>query len=118
MVSNEVFGCGRAYKLLSPEDNINCVGKPFSTVRIVILDSWGNVAPMNVKGDIFLGGPQMFHGYLNQPDLTEKTRLNHPYLGCLYRTGDVGYLDSSRNLIFCGRRDHQVKFNGQLLNCQ
>lgn len=79
----------------------------------MILDNWGNVAPMNVKGDIFLGGPQMFHGYLNRPDLTEMTRLNHAYLGCLYRTGDVGYLDSSQNLIFCGRRDHQVKFNGQ-----
>lgn len=68
---------------------------------------------MNVKGEIFLGGPQMFQGYLNRPDLTEMAHLNHAYFGSLYRTGDLGYLDSSRNVIFCGRRDHQVKFNGQ-----
>lgn len=87
-------------------------------MRIVILDKWGIFAPMNVKGDIFLGGPQMFHGYLNRPDLTEMTCLNHANLGRLYRTGDVGYLDSSRNLIFCVRRDHQVKFNGQRIELE
>lgn len=68
-------------------------------------------------GELWLGGPCVGLGYLNNPDETTKRFRQDPlsdgYRSILYRTGDLVTLDrSTGELRFRGRADNQVKLRG------
>lgn len=89
------------------------VGKPMPCAAVLIIDQFGNLGPTFVRGEICIGGVQLFSGYQSQEDLTNRAHFDHSRYGRLYRTGDLGFYDASGNIIFCGRRDKQTKVNGQ-----
>lgn len=63
-------------------------------------------------GEIELGGPQVFHGYLGDPQKIE-TYLETDEDGTRwYKTGDIGHLSDSGVVHFKGRKDWQVKVRG------
>ena len=66
------------------------VGVPFpdTDVRIANPDNLDETQPYGVEGEVLVRGPQVFQGYLNQPDATEKS-----FHGEWYRTGDVGVME-------------------------
>jgi bacitracin synthase 3 len=57
-------------------------------------------------------GAGIARGYLNQPALTHQKFITSVNGSRIYRTGDIGCLDSEGNLLFSGRRDSQVKIRG------
>src|SRR5206468_1497450 len=66
---------------------------------------------------LWLGGPGVGLGYINNPDETGKRfcqdPLIHGYRAILYRTGDVVQLEQHTGLLrFRGRADNQVKLRG------
>lgn len=92
------------------------IGKPFCDNKIYVLDNELNLVPKGIKGEIFVGGPGIAMGYLNQKSLTDEKFLSCNHLGNqsvkLYRTGDIGYQMRNGNFVFTGRRDFQVKIHG------
>ena len=62
------------------------------------------------QGEICFGGV-MSSGYWQRPDLTAMNFVQHPELGLLYRTGDLGKWQHSQ-LVVLGRIDRQVKIRG------
>jgi non-ribosomal peptide synthetase-like protein len=69
------------------------------------------------SGELYIGGPGIARGYLNQPELTRKHFVRSPFEGNggserLYRTGDLVREDSDGELFFLGRNDGQVKVRG------
>ena len=62
------------------------------------------------EGEICFGGV-MSSGYWQRPDLTAMNFVQHPELGLLYRTGDLGKWQRSQ-LVVLGRIDRQVKIRG------
>lgn len=54
-------------------------------------------------GEVVVRGPQVFRGYLDDPDLTRETIVD----GWL-RTGDLGVLDAAGHLRLVGRKKHMV----------
>ena len=62
------------------------------------------------EGEICFGGV-MSSGYWQRPDLTAMNFVQHPELGLLYRTGDLGKWQHSQ-LVVLGRIDRQVKIRG------
>ena len=62
------------------------------------------------QGEICFGGV-MSSGYWQRPDLTAMNFVQHPELGLLYRTGDLGKWQRSQ-LVVLGRIDRQVKIRG------
>jgi D-alanine--poly(phosphoribitol) ligase subunit 1 len=68
-------------------------------------------------GELWLGGPCVGLGYLNNPEETAKRFRQDPlidgYRAILYRTGDLVVLDQQSGLLrFRGRADNQVKLRG------
>jgi D-alanine--poly(phosphoribitol) ligase subunit 1 len=68
-------------------------------------------------GELWLGGPCVGLGYLNNPEETAKRFRQDPlidgYRAILYRTGDLVTLDQQTGLLrFRGRADNQVKLRG------
>lgn len=74
------------------------------------------VAPGGV-GELWLGGPGVGLGYLNNPQETERRfcqdPLVHGYRSVLYRSGDLVEVDPETGVLrFRGRADNQVKLRG------
>ncbi len=103
---------------IAPGENIPeypTIGKPIYNSPVLILDKSGNLQPVGVPGELFLGGPQVGRGYLNQPALTMErftARQCPDWPHPVYRTGDVGALLPDGNIKFLGRVDYQVKIRG------
>ncbi|MEG8183985.1 amino acid adenylation domain-containing protein [Nocardia terpenica] len=91
------------------------VGHPMSGLRIHLLDRWGNVVPVGVTGEIYVGGPGVARGYLGRPMLTAERFVPDPFGAPgerLYRSGDLARRREDGSLEFVGRIDDQVKIRG------
>jgi D-alanine--poly(phosphoribitol) ligase subunit 1 len=82
----------------------------------ILDDELKPVAPGDV-GELWLGGPCVGLGYVNNPEETARRFQQDPlvdgYRSILYRTGDLVLLDQQSGLLrFRGRADNQVKLRG------
>ncbi len=90
------------------------IGKPISNKTCYIVDKCGKLCPINVPGELVVGGDGVAQGYLNKPSTTkDKFLSNTSYSNeVLYRTGDLARYDDDGNINFIGRIDSQVKIRG------
>lgn len=107
VTSYEVIGDSQQWPFLPP------IGKPISNVSVYIFDNFLKEVPSNEIGELYIGGPCLANGYLNNPTLTQKSFVQHPLSHeRIYKTGDLVRRLSDGNLEFVGRTDHQVKIRG------
>lgn len=92
------------------------LGRPLANIHCYVLTTSLQPVPIGVIGEIFLGGKGVARGYLHQPRLTAERFLPDPFSSQagsrLYCTGDLGYWQADRQLMYVGRRDGQVKLHG------
>jgi amino acid adenylation domain-containing protein/non-ribosomal peptide synthase protein (TIGR01720 family) len=102
------------YKYDRRKEPVATIGRPIANAQVYILDQDGNLAPVGVTGELFIGGGGLARGYLNQPALTSEKFVPHPFKkgALLYKTGDMGKWLPDGNIAFLGRKDDQVKING------
>jgi amino acid adenylation domain-containing protein len=92
--------------------NLPTIGQAITNVKVYLLDEKLNPVTKGEEGDIYLGGVCLANGYLNSPELTAERFLQTERLGRIYKTGDVGFIDTDENIVFLGRKDGQVKIRG------
>ena len=89
------------------------IGKPIANVQTYILDQQLRPVPINVPGELHIGGAGLSRGYLNNPELTATKFISNPFgTGKLYKTGDIARHQTDGTLEYLGRVDHQVKLRG------
>ncbi len=90
------------------------IGKPIPTLSMHVMDSFGNLTPMGVPGELYISGEGLAKEYLNRPELTEERFISHPLFpdGKLYRSGDLARLLENGEFEYLGRTDQQVKIRG------
>jgi|GEM_PF-441038 len=90
------------------------IGVPFRNKKIYVLDEEANLMPVGFTGEICISGAGVARGYLNRPELTHERFVGNPIdkKGKLYRTGDMGKWQAEGQIAFVGRKDNQVKING------
>ena len=76
-------------------------------VKVVDIDS-GHTLPMSKEGEIYIKGPNVMKGYLNQPDATSRTLTKDGWL----KTGDVGYFDQDGFFYITNRLKELIKVKG------
>jgi len=98
------------------EKDLVSIGEPFGGNEVYVLDGRGQLVPVGVTGELYIGGKQVTRGYLNQPGLTSDRFIPNPYGGAegdrLYRTGDLVRWRHDGKLEFLQRIDQQVKIRG------
>jgi amino acid adenylation domain-containing protein len=92
------------------------IGVPLPDLSIRLLSPEGELVPVGVPGEIFVGGAGVARGYLARPDLTLERFVADPgapaNAGRLYRSGDLARWLPSGELEYLGRIDDQVKLRG------
>lgn len=81
------------------------IGFPCANTRIVLID-----------GEICVAGTCLSPGYYNAPEQTAAAFVQNPLRPQLpeiiYKTGDLGAYNERGEMMFLGRRDHQIKRSG------
>lgn len=97
-----------------------CVGNPFPGVRVkIIAITDGPIAslqqavelPPDEIGEIIVNGPSITREYYLRPDATALAKIPDENT-FWHRIGDVGYLNATGELWFCGRKAHIVEVHG------
>ncbi|KIO77523.1 hypothetical protein TH53_08765 [Pedobacter lusitanus] len=110
---NTTFSLSYLIKERESKANIP-LGRPLNNRQAYVLDSYRQLVPVGVQGEIYVGGAGVARGYLNHEDLTPERFIADPFVngGRLYKTGDIGRWLADGNIEFTGRRDDQVKIRG------
>lgn len=100
-------------KKINKDDRIITIGTPINNTEIYVLDENLRCVPHGSTGEIYIGGDGVAKGYLNKPTLNAEKFIANPFeAGIIYATGDLGYIETSGELICLGRKDSQVKIRG------
>lgn len=107
----------------SPASNI---GPAYGTHVWIVNDQDHNrLVPMGCAGEILIEGPLLARGYLKEPEKTAAAFIENsawvadfPDANAMgprrfYKSGDIGCLNTDGSTTIVGRRDAQVKINGQ-----
>jgi amino acid adenylation domain-containing protein len=93
------------------------VGRGHPEVEMFLMDERDAlITTPGVAGELFLRGKILFSGYWSNPEETHRRLIAHPLRPELpervFRSGDICYADADGTFYFIGRRDNQIKVNG------
>jgi len=91
------------------------LGPPMSNVYVYLLDEKKQLVPQGLPGEIYVGGPTLARGYLNQPEKTAERFVPDPIRkdgSLLFRTGDLGRILPNGQLEVKGRIEFMIKLRG------
>ncbi|CAI6340187.1 unnamed protein product [Periconia digitata] len=111
---------------LQPRFKSDCsvgnIGFPLDTVSVFVASPVSpnseatsiEILPIGETGELVVGGPQVADEYLNRPELTAASFIQHPEFGYLYRTGDKARIHHNGTIECLGRIvAGQIKLRGQ-----
>ncbi|WP_192563024.1 non-ribosomal peptide synthetase [Pseudomonas gozinkensis] len=100
---------------LQPGDSNRTLGGPIANSQVLILDDDLQPVPEQTVGELFIVGPGVCLGYLNNPQQTAERYLDLELPDGqrlrAYRSGDMAKWGEG-GIELCGRRDNQVKIRG------
>jgi 4-coumarate--CoA ligase len=90
------------------DKTIGSVGKllPYQTAKYMSPEE--KEMPVGEVGELWIKGPNVFKGYLNNPDGTAHAKTADGY----FKTGDVGYQDKDGNFFVTDRVKELIKYKG------
>ncbi|MFN4243833.1 MAG: class I adenylate-forming enzyme family protein [Tepidisphaerales bacterium] len=90
-----------------------CVGKVLDNVDVKIVSEDGKVLPPGEAGEIWVSGPNVFHGYYRDPETTASVFAELTPGGRKYfKTGDIGTLSPDGFLAITGRKKEMLIVGG------
>lgn len=101
------------YQAAQFENEITPIGQPFDDTPLMILDEQQQAVAQGCAGELYIGGPQVTDGYLNNAKLSDQKFVT---LDCApetrwYRSGDL-VKQSAHGYEFLGRIDDQIQLRG------
>jgi amino acid adenylation domain-containing protein len=110
---------------LTVDDSPRNIGRGMGPTTTWIVDprNTTKLMPVGAIGELLVGGPLLSRGYLNDEDRTKVAFLEKPLwleefleegeATQLYRTGDLVRYNFDGTIQYIGRKDRQIKVNGQ-----
>jgi acyl-CoA synthetase (AMP-forming)/AMP-acid ligase II len=91
-------GCSNFDNVFKKRRVLGSIGNPLSGVQIKILNNKNQFAKKNEKGEILIGGNNLFSGYYKNSTLTKKSFYKN-----FFKSGDVGYYDKNKLYYYLDR---------------
>lgn len=121
--------CTASTQLTEPENATN-IGRGLGSVTWIVDPETSELASIGATGELYVEGPIVSPGYLNNPEQTAAGWVNDPRWllkgstlitgrhGRLYRTGDLTKYNQDGTITYIGRANSQVKVNGQRIELE
>ena len=95
-------------------------GRPMAHCKLYVLDEHLKPLPVDACGELYIGGRCVGRGYLNNEEATRKSFIGNEFEPNqrIYRSGDIAYWNKFGEINICGRRDAQIKLNGNRIEPQ
>ena len=87
---------------------IGSVGLMLPNMTCKYMSEDGQELPVGQTGELWIKGPNIFKGYLNNPEGTKNAITEDGY----FKTGDVGYQDKDGNVYITDRVKELIKYKG------
>jgi benzoate-CoA ligase len=81
-----------------------CAGRVVDGFVVRIADASGATVAAGAIGEMWVQGPSLARGYINDPERTRRS-----FVDGWVRTGDLAYRDEADNIYVCGRADDMIK---------
>ena len=96
------------------DDTVVPIGAPIWNTKLYVVDESMELLAPGIPGEILIGGIGLAEGYQNKEKLTAEKFQDDPFCkdSRIYFTGDLGYWNEHGQIVFLGRKDHQVKLRG------
>lgn len=92
------------------------IGRHCDNCDVFLVNERGEEAGPDEAGELYVRGAFLAAGYYNDPQKTEEAFVQNPlnrrYPERCYKTGDLVKRDPDGNLLYLGRKDHQIKRMG------
>ena len=104
-------------------DDLLPLGPISENFNFLIADHNEDLVQDGQVGELYLGGGNVGFGYFHNLEKTKEAFVQNPtnrnYRDIFYRTGDLVKYDVKRDLLlFCGRRDNQIKRMGHRIELE
>ncbi|KAF2239140.1 4-coumarate-CoA ligase 2 [Viridothelium virens] len=90
------------------DKTIGSVGRMIPNQTAKYMSPEEKEVPVGEVGELWIKGPNIFKGYLNNPEGTRNALTNDGY----FKTGDVGYQDKDGNFFITDRVKELIKYKG------
>ena len=117
---SESIAC--TFHVLAPKDYRSAkthlpVGRCHRDMHLFLIDESGQeIIKPGITGELYIKGATLFSGYWKQPKHTLNSLIQNPlhgnYVDMVFRSGDICYFDEEGLFYFIGRKDNQIKVNG------
>ena len=87
---------------------VGSVGKVLDGIQVRLVDEEGNDALQGDSGEVWVKGPNVFKGYLNEPEATARVLTEDGWL----RTGDIAVVDDDGYLYLVDRAKDLIIVSG------
>lgn len=114
----EVYGSTESvpHLYVHPDDAIrlngSSSGKPMAGVEVKIIDEQGQIVPPGTPGEEASRGPNVFVGYINNPEETDRVLDDDGW----FYSGDICVGDSNGHIRIIGRKKDLIVRGGENLN--
>lgn len=101
--------------MVTEEQTINglCpIGKGLWGIDCKIINEQGKDVVDAERGELIVGGDQIFKGYWNNPEKASQAFYNDANGRKWYKTGDIVVQNEYNNIVYINRKDNQVQVNG------
>lgn len=118
--------CNCTYHILDPMRDYSAgipIGCAFPNEDVFLLDEHDRqILQPEQPGEICVRGTALALGYYRCPDQNAAHFVQDPrnpfYPDRIYRTGDLGRFNEAGELVFCGRKDFQIKYMGHRIEME
>jgi 4-coumarate--CoA ligase len=90
------------------DKTIGSVGRLLPNITAKYLDAEGNEVAVGQTGELAVKGPNVFKGYLNQPEMTAQAFTPDGF----FKTGDIGYQAANGSFYITDRIKELIKYKG------
>lgn len=93
------------------------IGRPVWNTEVLIVNENLKQLPDGYIGELLIVGDLVGGGYYHNDEISKERFVDYQGYRA-YKSGDLGYINDAGEIVYIGRKDHEVKLRGMRINLE